>query len=49
MGAQCAGREDYVWLQSNKLRGEDRGTLLLSLSPLVLDDEIVPLHVAELT
>jgi hypothetical protein len=48
-GAGGAGREDDVRLQSNKLCDEDRITFLVSLSPLVCDDEILSLHVAELT
>ena len=48
-GAGGAGREDDVWLETDKLLREDRMTFLLSLRPLVPDDEILSLHVAELT
>src|SRR5713101_7616576 len=48
-GARGAGGEDDVWLETDKLSCEDRITFLLSLRPHVLDDEILPLHVAEPT
>ena len=48
-GAGGAGREDDVRLETDKLVREDRMTFLLALRPLVPDDEILPLHVAELT
>jgi hypothetical protein len=48
-GAGGAGREDDVRLQAHKLCDEARITFLVSLSPLVRDDEILSLHVAELT
>jgi hypothetical protein len=41
-GAWGAGREDDVRLETDKLSREGRMTLVLSLSPLVLDDEIPP-------
>ena len=48
-GAGGAGREDDVRLETDKLLREDRMPFLLPLRPLVPDDEILPLHVAELT
>src|SRR5207247_1658439 len=48
-GAGGTGREDDVRFEPDKFTGEDRMTFLLALSPLVRDDEILPLHVAELT
>ena len=48
-GAGGAGREDDVRLETDKLVREDRMTFLLALRPLVPDDEILSLHVAELT
>ena len=48
-GAGGASREDDVRLETDKLLREDRMTFLLSLRPLVPEDEILALHVAELT
>ncbi len=48
-GAGGAGREDDIRLETDKLLCEDCMTILLALSPLIPDDEILPLHVAELT
>jgi len=48
-GPRRAGGDDDFRLESNKLSSEARQPFLLSLSKLVRDDEISPLHIAELT
>ena len=48
-GCRGAGREDDIRLETDKLLCEDCMTILLALSPLIPDDEILSLHVAELT
>src|SRR5882762_7608597 len=52
LGRQSAGRsgrENDVWLETDKLFCEGRKPIPPSLSPGVFDDQIPPLDVAELT
>jgi hypothetical protein len=44
-----AGRHDDVRLETDQLSREDWESLLVPLRPAVGDDEILPLHVPELT